>query len=306
MNIDTILGSIVIGGIISGLVSYLISKRQGNLQYITAERKEWREKVREIAYKLNGASYENTLLLLTALKVRINAFGNNGVVNRYANDAHIWELINEIEIKKPSVEVLALQQKKMIEYLSLLLKVDWERSKIEVKGNLYKFLSSLILVAAAIYFAISIFYYNQNTYISAFDLLTIVLIYILMVIFSSALFIAEVKITCSRVLKGTTLVDKKQYSSMRLVGCYLLWGGTILTMLLIYMYAINSIYSSIWNGNRNDFSILLSTLIYLFGMIVHFIYQTINIDNEFYYNSSINMIRAIYLRKNNENTVPKE
>lgn len=39
-----ILGSTVIAAICSGMVSYIISKRQGNLQYITAERKEWREK----------------------------------------------------------------------------------------------------------------------------------------------------------------------------------------------------------------------------------------------------------------------
>lgn len=43
MDIDILLGSAVIAAIFSGLVSYIISRRQGSLQYITGERKEWRE-----------------------------------------------------------------------------------------------------------------------------------------------------------------------------------------------------------------------------------------------------------------------
>lgn len=44
MIIKAMLGSAVIAAMFSGLISYLIFKKQGNLQYITAERKEWREK----------------------------------------------------------------------------------------------------------------------------------------------------------------------------------------------------------------------------------------------------------------------
>lgn len=75
MNTEMLLSSAVIAAILSGIISFLISRRQETLQYITGERKEWREKIREIAYNLNGANYKDTLKLLTELKVRINAFG---------------------------------------------------------------------------------------------------------------------------------------------------------------------------------------------------------------------------------------
>ena len=67
MDIGTLLGSTVIATFFSGLVSFIVSRRQENLQYITAERKEWREKIREIACRLDGASYKETLKILTEL-----------------------------------------------------------------------------------------------------------------------------------------------------------------------------------------------------------------------------------------------
>lgn len=120
MNISIVLGSTVIAAIFSGLVSYIISKRQGNLQYITSERKEWREEIRKIAIKLNGATYEETIFLLTKLKVRINAFGKSGILTDFKADAHIWELIGEIEERNFCNEVLALQQKQLINVKSRL------------------------------------------------------------------------------------------------------------------------------------------------------------------------------------------
>ena len=48
MNTEMLLSSAVITAILSGIISFFISKRQANLQYITGERKEWREKIREM------------------------------------------------------------------------------------------------------------------------------------------------------------------------------------------------------------------------------------------------------------------
>lgn len=127
----------------STVISFIISRRQGSLQYITGERKEWREQIRNIAYNLNNASYGKTLKILIELKVRINGFGMNR--KNCMEDAHIWEVIHEIEKEKPSNEILNRRQKQLIEYISLLLKYDWERSKREIRGNTYKVLSMIIL-----------------------------------------------------------------------------------------------------------------------------------------------------------------
>lgn len=297
MNLETILGSIVIGGIISGLVSIMINRRQSNLQYITAERKEWRKEIREISYKLCGASYKDTLLLLASLKTRINAFGNNS--NKYIEDAHIWELIKKIEMTKPSKEVLKIQQEQLIEYLSLLLKFDWERSKVEVKGNLFNYLSCLTLIAVTIYFAISLFMCNQHTDISVFNLSTLILIYIVLLIINSLLFIIVVRTTCSRIINGTINEQPEQSNYKKLCKCYMYWGIAILAMLYVYGHCMYIIYSSIGDG-KDDFSILLSVLIFLLGMIFQYIYQAYIIDRDYNYNNSINIVRATYKRKYEE------
>ena len=90
MEIKSIIGPAVIAAIISGIISYLSLWRKGNLQYITQERKEWREKMREIASALDGATYKKTLKILTKLKVRINAYGDENNY-RYDEDGHIWK-----------------------------------------------------------------------------------------------------------------------------------------------------------------------------------------------------------------------
>lgn len=158
MNTEMLLSSAVIAAILSGIISFFISRRQETLQYITGERKEWREKIREITYNLNGANYKDTLKLLTELKVRINAFGNREVLVSYSSDAHIWDLINEIEKEEPKRNILKLMQKQLIEYLSLLLKVDWERSKKEVRGDIYNTISLLLLLASEIFFIENLLY----------------------------------------------------------------------------------------------------------------------------------------------------
>lgn len=157
MDINTILSSTVIVAVMSGFVSYIIARRQGNLQYITGERKEWRDKIREIAHIVDGASYEKTLVILNELKLRINAFGNNAVQISYSSDAHIWELIKDLENKKPSKQELTMKQRQLIEYISLLLKYDWERSKREVKGNIYEIITKTLYLILSVYLIVCIY-----------------------------------------------------------------------------------------------------------------------------------------------------
>ena len=162
MDIKLILSSAVISAVISGCVAVLNFRRQNNLQYITGERKEWREEIRKIAQGLHGASYKETLELLVRLKVRINAFGNKGIKTSYMYDAHIWKVIAEIEEEKCSKELLQLKQKQLIEYLALLLKFDWERSKKEVQGNIQSIIGWGLCIMSAIYMGIMLVFENED------------------------------------------------------------------------------------------------------------------------------------------------
>ena len=93
---EIILGSVVLSAIISGVISIYTYNRTNKLKYITKERKEWRKEIRKCSEKLRNSSYLKTLKVCDRLKVRINAYGKC-YSNRYSSDAHIWEVIDEIE-----------------------------------------------------------------------------------------------------------------------------------------------------------------------------------------------------------------
>lgn len=170
---EAILASTVISTLISSAVVYINFQKENQLKYITQERKEWRDKLREIAYNLQGANIYDTMKLLTELKVRINTYGftmdslnNCGSECEqscdYLRDMHVWSLISDLEklcskekgIDKTYAKQLAENQKRMILYISLMLKYDWERSKNEISGikkiEICSFIELIIEIIASI------------------------------------------------------------------------------------------------------------------------------------------------------------
>lgn len=161
MSLEVFLGSVVISTVISALVAVYTTSKTNKLEYITRERCEWRKEIRICSELLSGSSYQETRKICDKLKVRINAWGRS-VANNYLADAHIWKVIENIESEDfESVRLIDLQWE-LQEYLSLLLKWDWERSKKEVVGEKRKFLghilwiiSSLIYVGGLLYGVVS-------------------------------------------------------------------------------------------------------------------------------------------------------
>lgn len=162
--LETILASTVISTLISSVITYINFQKENQLKYITQQRKEWRDKLREIAYDLYGANLQDTFKLLTELKVRINIYGyGKGDEEDVSQDSHIWKLIADIEQleKEKNIDMspkLKCYQNQMIEYISLLLKADWERSKREVNGSRkYELYSIIIVTVETIVIAILVF-----------------------------------------------------------------------------------------------------------------------------------------------------
>ena len=298
MDLDTILGSAVIAAIFSGLVSYMIFRRQGNLQYITGERKEWREKMREIAFELDGASYKETLKLLTVLKVRINAFGNNKVLVNYSNDAHIWEIISELEVKKPSKEILALKQKQLIEYISLLLKFDWERSKNEVKGNMYDIASWIMFVLASVCFFV--FLYSANKKNVKYDLAALAVVLAFSIVLFYLFISYEIKGICKCILKGVTTSNAKQYGYWRLIVCYVVCACVVFLLVILNLAVAQEVLDNFGNDCINPLCISLVFILYVYGLVLQYMSQIIYVDKEFYYINAINKIRVISEEKVDE------
>ena len=293
MNTEMLLSSAVIAAILSGIISFFISKRQANLQYITSERKEWREKIRIIASQINGAGYKKTLKLLTELKVRINAFGNKDIKVSYSSDSHIWCLINEIEEKELKGKDLKLKQKQMVEYLSLLLKFDWERSKKEVQGDMYNVISLLLFVISGIYFVVSVFYLKVKN-IEAYIFVSICIIYFLMIVIVYSVFMFEIKVICQIILSGTVITNPQNYKRKKLIICYIIVLVGIIGSMLGYLYILDQFLETVSCGENNLIIMLVSFYIYMLAVLLLYWTQTTNMDKIYNYNNSINKIRIKY------------
>ncbi|MBE5852717.1 MAG: hypothetical protein E7299_07190 [Lachnospiraceae bacterium] len=299
MSVDILLSSAVIAAIISGIVSYLTTRRQGTLQYITGERKEWRGEIKKIASNLNHASYKETLKLLTELKVRINAFGNEGISFAYSDDAHIWELINEIECEdfdKSNSKLnlkLKQRQRQLIEYLSLLLKDDWERSKKEVKGDIYKITSLLLFSGAGTYFAASVVYLNEDN-IGAYYLIPMLIGYALIIIIAYFLFVLEAKLSYLRILDGNVKDEPKKYRLGRLICCYIIEGILILATISIYIEALDIFLDVLSCGENETVIRSVSGIIFISGLLLLYYSKTISLGKIYNYSNAINIIRIKY------------
>lgn len=162
MNLENLLSSALIAAIVTGIVTYITSQKNNRLQYITGERKLWRDRIRKIAVDLEGASYKKTVNILTELEMNINAYGNYSTVEDYFLDGHIWKEIKEIKDKKISWNELHIRQQKIVEYLSTLLKYDWERSKKEIRGDYMQRISIFMYIMGGILYTYLILMENPG------------------------------------------------------------------------------------------------------------------------------------------------
>lgn len=144
----------IVSGILALIPLLYNAYRESKLHRITDERTKWRNEIREIAQTLSSVTHpkenadRNYMLYdaLNKLKVRINSYGKN--TSDIHSDSHIWDSIEKIEKKgfdKGKEEI-----NKIIIYLSLLLKFDWERSKSEASINSEKVFGYAFCIVAAV------------------------------------------------------------------------------------------------------------------------------------------------------------
>lgn len=288
MNLTILLQSVVVSAIISGIVSILNSMKKENLEYITAERKEWREKIRELVSNLNYASYEETLGILTQLKVRLNALGIENSTQDYNKDVHIWEVIREIENKKIGARELSVKKKQIISYLALLLKYDWERSKIEVKGNIYTGSSIIMIALSIVYFIISLFKYNCNSDSVVYEIMTVILIYVVL-IFALLLLLNKLIYYIGRGM----LKNKYKKKDVKYFALYIIYGVIIFIFIclgIIYYIIIRNVFDVIC-GKTVELCTILLMLLFIAGLAFGCVSQIVSFDLQFNYIDTINRIR---------------
>ena len=160
-TITTILTSAVAGALITGIFGWINNQKNNSLNYITDERKKWRDKIREISGKIEtckfqGTGKKNVSGYLLQLENNINPYGKFDPAD-YEHDGHIWEVIGKIE-QAGNEEEFKKYQKELLSYLQLLLKEDWERSKKEVKG--YSPIKSSIIFCMTLATLLAIYYFG--------------------------------------------------------------------------------------------------------------------------------------------------
>lgn len=169
MDWKTILTSSVIAAVISGIFAIIQQKNSTTARYVIEQREEWREKIRGIADEIYSSDEKTIKKFLVKLKTRINPYGkfcefvriNTHDIKEikrknkkqfisketqqeeyYLKDGHIWHVIKKLE------NGIDFDQNKdiLIDYLTYLVKFDWERAKIESIIN-KKMLFSLFIEA---------------------------------------------------------------------------------------------------------------------------------------------------------------
>lgn len=217
-TITLIFTSTVVSAIVTSLFGYFSSKRQNTLKYITEERKKWRDEMRVIVEEVEKSKYYNINEKLTKIKVRINAYGSS-METDYQSDGHIWKLIRELEKGTESKEIFEKRKRMLIDYISLLLKADWERSKVEVRGAFQKALKCGLVLFSVILFSLYYFMIWKQTDIGNY--LVHVVYMVLAVVFLSSVF---GEINRSMLLAGRT--DKKAIFLL-IISLVLYLGGMI-------------------------------------------------------------------------------
>lgn len=286
MSIEIVLSSVVLSAIVSGVITYMIANKKTRLQYITDERKKWRDKIRKIAENLHNVSYADTLSILTELKVRLNAFGANENSKNYSKDIHIWQIISEIEETSLNKLQLKEKQEQLIEYLALLLKTDWEKSKREIRGNKCYTLSSLYFLTSSLCFSGIIIYYYTN------DLISIDKTQIVDCVSYGLLCISIMPIIqcVSTICKNMYMY--KKHPVLLLALNYGIWG--LLDVLAVYcnIYLVSSFYQIL--EIESSISSTMIFLLNIIGISFLFLFQTDYTEQQFFYYKSIMAIQKKY------------
>ncbi len=306
MTIEAILGSGVVAAIITTIGSIVIEKKKKNQQFIEEERRQRREEIQKIAVELHNATYEDTMKLLARLKPGINAYGNNGVIVRYNKDAHIWQLINELETEKMEPSVFKLKQKQLVEYLLLRLTDDLERYKQEAKGDKYGILGIMLLFFSGVFYIGTVVIFQDinlssllteatdTERINAFIVVIVSILYFLIFIPITNYLLTEMSWTNEIILVGTTTASPEKYDMRKLIKCGLVWMIIMVALLAMYIIVLTYLFKITPCGEMTGIAWTVCVLMYLAAEILLSWTKTSFLDNIFTYNQSINKVREKY------------
>ncbi len=156
------MSSEVVSAFIAGIFGFIVARRQDKAKYITNERSVWRGQIKGLMSQIHSASKYQISGPLAQLKLNLNPRGKI-YIKDYMKDGHIWETMNALE-EDISREEFEKKKKELEDYITLLLKFDWERSKKEVSGELSKYIVYLIWGLTSAYLLSMAYMYSKPEY----------------------------------------------------------------------------------------------------------------------------------------------
>lgn len=125
MDFSTVLSSAVLAALIAALVSLRTNERTLSLQYITGERAKWRDKIREKAVTVFDAAAKEDAEAIRRCRFEFSHLLHLG-------DPPDDEIIQNLEtLESHPDDESALDDFRV--RISLLLKFEWDRAKLEAK-----------------------------------------------------------------------------------------------------------------------------------------------------------------------------
>ncbi len=179
-----LLSSTVLSTFITTIINSFASRKKDALENITKERKIWRNEMRAISEEIiKSKNYNDLRICVNKLKVRINTYGI--ISDSPFNESHVWKEIRNFEKSKNVSEIDLEKHKRIfIEQISCLLKLDWDRSKGEIKGNVQTRLVICSLAVGFVFYSINYFLNNSINNDIIIDYLYFCIIYFLLVLLS--------------------------------------------------------------------------------------------------------------------------
>lgn len=255
-----LLGSTVIGTMLTVISNFISGRRTDQLTRITDERKEWRNKIRQISANIEKVKWDdnerwkNRLnMQLVLLETNINPHGR-GSASDFEHDAHIWSEIDSIRNVTDRTEFDS-HKELLVFYLSLMLKEDWERYKREVSGYSRTLIEIVALLgwncSAGVYY---VHFTNVGTYIdTVVGVAVCTLIYYLVLRYIQSAFVGSTM--KGRKLRGGYLVET-------IVGSWVLLMIVSVVVIAVWIYLIGC------ESNEQILNIVIIFSVFIEGVAV--------------------------------------
>ena len=162
MNTDQIISLISgagLGAVLSAFLVFVNNSKKNKLDFITKERSEWRREIKSIIVDL--LSGNNRYDAISRLETQLNPYGRNTKENNYEfyiSDGHIWKLVDKFDYSTKNVN-------KITKYLELLLKYDWERSKREIKYDIFNSFIYCVLIIGTLSNGLLLFFIELHFFL---------------------------------------------------------------------------------------------------------------------------------------------